>query len=105
MSPQSVGDSTGLIADRDELERGFRRLSAEQRAVLVLHYYLGMSVTAVAETLDVPLGTAQSRLAVPWRPCATRWEPTPNMVSPPCEREGSHERDRPPRARPHGVVR
>jgi DNA-directed RNA polymerase specialized sigma24 family protein len=28
----------------------------------VLHYYVGMSVPAVAETLGIPLGTAQSRL-------------------------------------------
>ncbi len=63
LSPGSVGDSTALVADRDELERGFRRLSAEQRAVLVLHYYVGMSMPAVAETLDLPVGTAQSRLA------------------------------------------
>ena len=63
LSPHPVGDSTGLVADRDQLERGFRRLAAEQRAVLVLHYYVGMSVSAVAETLGVPLGTAQSRLA------------------------------------------
>src|SRR6476661_3008431 len=47
LSPESVGDSTGLVANRDELERGFRRLSPEQRAVLVLHYYVGMSVPAV----------------------------------------------------------
>jgi DNA-directed RNA polymerase specialized sigma24 family protein len=30
--------------------------------VLVLHYYLGMSASAVADTLDIPTGTAQSRL-------------------------------------------
>ena len=64
MSPfaGSAGDEAGHIADRDQLERGFRRLSADQRAVLVLHYYLGMSASAVAETLDIPMGTAQSRL-------------------------------------------
>ena len=50
------------MADRDQLERGFQRLGADQRAVLVLHYYVGMSVPAVAETLGIPLGTAQSRL-------------------------------------------
>ena len=37
-------------------------LDPDQRAVLVLHYYVGMSVPMVAETLGVPLGTAQSRL-------------------------------------------
>ena len=56
------GDETRQIADRDQLERGFRRLSADMRAVLVLHYYVGMSASAVAETLDIPTGTAQSRL-------------------------------------------
>ena len=62
IAPPSVGDETGWIADRDQLERGFRRLDPDQRAVLVLHYYVGMSVPKVAETLGVPLGTAQSRL-------------------------------------------
>ena len=58
----STGDASSLVADRDELERGFRRLGPDQRAVLVLHYYVGMSLSAIAETLDVPMGTAQSRL-------------------------------------------
>ena len=62
ITPQAIGDSTGLIADRDQLERGFRSLRTEQRAVLVLHYYVGMSVAGVAQALDVPIGTAQSRL-------------------------------------------
>ena len=60
--PPTIADQTGHVADRDQLERGFRRLRAEQRAVLVLHYYVGMSAAAVAETLDIPTGTAQSRL-------------------------------------------
>jgi RNA polymerase sigma-70 factor (ECF subfamily) len=55
-------DQTGLVADRDILERGFRRLGVDQRAVLVLHYYVGLPVPALAETLGIPLGTAQSRL-------------------------------------------
>jgi RNA polymerase sigma-70 factor, ECF subfamily len=62
LSPPSVGDSTATIADRDQLERGFRHLGTDHRAVLVLHYYVGMSVPALAETLGIPLGTAQSRL-------------------------------------------
>ena len=60
--PPTIADQTGHIADRDQLERGFRRLSADQRAVLVLHYYVGMSASVVADTLDIPMGTAQSRL-------------------------------------------
>jgi RNA polymerase sigma-70 factor (ECF subfamily) len=60
--PPSIADQSELVADRDQLERGFRRLGADLRVVLVLHYYLGMSASAVAETLDIPTGTAQSRL-------------------------------------------
>jgi RNA polymerase sigma-70 factor (ECF subfamily) len=50
------------VADRDQLERGFRRLKPPQRAVVVLHFYVGLTVAEVAETLGVPLGTAKSRL-------------------------------------------
>ena len=59
---QSMGDPTGLIVDRDELDAGFRHLSADLRAILVLHYYVGMTMPTVAQTLGIPLGTAQSRL-------------------------------------------
>ena len=62
-APPSIADETGTVIDRDQLERAFRELDPGQRAVLVLHYYVGMSVPQVAETLGVPLGTAQSRLA------------------------------------------
>jgi len=50
------------IADRDLLERGFRRLPPEQRAILVLHHYLGYAPSEIAETLGIPAGTARSRL-------------------------------------------
>jgi RNA polymerase sigma-70 factor (ECF subfamily) len=55
-------DTSIGLADRDELERGFRRLSIEHRTVLVMTHYLGMSAREVAETLDIPVGTVQSRL-------------------------------------------
>lgn len=50
------------VADRDLLDRGFRRLPAEQRAILVLHHYLGYAPSEIAETLGIPSGTARSRL-------------------------------------------
>jgi RNA polymerase sigma-70 factor (ECF subfamily) len=59
---RSYPDDSGRIADRDELNRGFRRLPADQRAILVLHYYLGMQLAEVARTLGIPPGTARSRL-------------------------------------------
>jgi RNA polymerase sigma-70 factor (ECF subfamily) len=50
------------LFDRDQLERGFLRLDTDQRAVLVLHYYLGLSLDDVAESLAIPPGTVRSRL-------------------------------------------
>lgn len=50
------------INDRDELERAFRRLTLEQRAVIVFHRYLGLQLPEVADRLGVPLGTVKSRL-------------------------------------------
>lgn len=55
-------DEQLTIADRDQLERGFRRLSAEQRTVIVLAYYLDYSMPEIASALGVPLGTVRSRL-------------------------------------------
>ncbi len=58
----SVGDDTGSVADREQLERGFGRLKPEQRAVIVLHYYSGFSAAEIARILGTPEGTARSRL-------------------------------------------
>ena len=55
-------DSSDRVVDRDELERAFARLPVEQRAVFVLHHYLGLPLVEVAELLDIPAGTARSRL-------------------------------------------
>jgi RNA polymerase sigma-70 factor (ECF subfamily) len=50
------------VVHRDQLDRGIRRLSVEQRAVLVFHHYLGLTLAEVADRLDIPIGTAKSRL-------------------------------------------
>jgi RNA polymerase sigma-70 factor, ECF subfamily len=55
-------DEQASVADRDQLERGFRRLPAEQRAILVLHHYLGLAPGEIADALGIPTGTARSRL-------------------------------------------
>ncbi len=55
-------DDFQSISDRDELERAFRRLPLDQRAVFVLHHHAGLPLVAVAETLGIPQGTARSRL-------------------------------------------
>ena len=55
-------DASGSVVDRDQLERGFRRLSVDHRAVVVLHHYLDLPLEEVAESLGVPVGTVRSRL-------------------------------------------
>jgi RNA polymerase sigma-70 factor (ECF subfamily) len=55
-------DDVRTLLDRDELERAFRRLPLDQRAVFVLHHHVGLPLVAVAETLGIPDGTARSRL-------------------------------------------
>ena len=50
------------VNNRDQLERAFRRLTLEQRAVLVFHHYLGLPLPEVADRLGIPRGTAKSRL-------------------------------------------
>jgi RNA polymerase sigma-70 factor (ECF subfamily) len=55
-------DHTLTMADRDQLERGFRRLSPQQRAILVLHHYEGYAPSEIADLLGIPPGTARSRL-------------------------------------------
>ena len=63
--PTDGSEETGgilTVDDRDQLERAFRRLTLEQRAVLVFHHYLDLPLPEVAIRLDIPLGTAKSRL-------------------------------------------
>ncbi len=55
-------DESLPVDDRDRLERAFRRLSPEQRAILVFTHYLGLTPTEIAERLAIPIGTANSRL-------------------------------------------
>ena len=55
-------DELMSVGDRDVLDRGFRRLAPDQRAILVLHHYLGYAPSEIAETLGIPPGTARSRL-------------------------------------------
>ena len=50
------------VADRDQLDRGFRRLSPNERAILVLHHFVGHTPSEIAEMLGLPPGTVRSRL-------------------------------------------
>jgi RNA polymerase sigma-70 factor (ECF subfamily) len=55
-------DALLSVADRDELDRAFRRLTPDERAILVLHHFVGYSPAEIAELLGVPGGTVRSRL-------------------------------------------
>ncbi len=56
------GDGARAIADRDEMERAFRRLTQDERTILTLVYFADMTVVDASVVLGVPLGTAKSRL-------------------------------------------
>jgi len=57
-----TSDPTSTVVDRDRLDRGFRRLPTDQRAIVVLHHYLGWSQPEIALALEIPVGTVKSRL-------------------------------------------
>lgn len=58
----SIADQSGRVADIDLVDRVLRRLDANGRAIVVLHYFLGMPLTDVAAALRIPAGTVKSRL-------------------------------------------
>ena len=58
----ATADFTAAVVDRDLLDRGLRALEPGWRAIVVLHYFLGMPLPDVASALGIPLGTAKSRL-------------------------------------------
>ena len=57
-----AADPAHLTADRDQLERVFLTLKPDQRALIVLHYYLGLPMHETALALGLPVGTVKSRL-------------------------------------------
>jgi RNA polymerase sigma factor (sigma-70 family) len=55
-------DELPRVVDRDQLERGFRALDVEERAIVVLHHLEGFSLPEIAGILGLPVGTVKSRL-------------------------------------------
>ena len=55
-------DEGGSLVNRDRLERGFRRLPPDQRALLVFTHYMDLTPTEISERLGIPVGTVRSRL-------------------------------------------
>ena len=59
---RSSPDDIDRLVDRDELDRALSKLRPEHRALVVLHYYLGMPLPEAAASLGISLGAAKSRL-------------------------------------------
>jgi len=59
---ESTDDGLSSVIDRDQLERGFRRLTLDHRTVVVLHHYLDLPIDRVADIVGIPSGTAHSQL-------------------------------------------
>jgi len=55
-------DPADDVATREQLARGFQRLTLDHRKALVLRLYVGLSPEEIATTLGIPVGTAKSRL-------------------------------------------
>jgi RNA polymerase sigma-70 factor (ECF subfamily) len=58
----STPDLAGDLANRELLDDALRRLEPRHRAVVVMHFFLGMPLHEVAASLSIPVGTAKSRL-------------------------------------------
>ena len=58
----ATGSHEQRIGAMDQIERAFRRLTPEQRAVLVLHHRVGLRLDESASALGIPVGTVKSRL-------------------------------------------
>jgi RNA polymerase sigma-70 factor (ECF subfamily) len=55
-------DFSGSVDERERMGRELGRLPLDQRTVIVLHFYLDLPLTEAAAILDIPVGTAKSRL-------------------------------------------
>ena len=57
-----VPDATSRVADALYVERMLGAVDPAQRAVVVLHFYLDLTLSETAAALGIPVGTAKSRL-------------------------------------------
>ena len=62
LEPAHPFDVAAALADRDLVERSMNDLTLDHRAVIVLRFYLDLSVDEVARILDIPPGTVKSRI-------------------------------------------
>jgi len=78
----TIGDAVGALADRELVDAAMQRLDEHGRAIVVLHYFIGMPLSDVAATLGIPIGTVKSRLhrALGEMRAGIETEPSPSPV-------------------------
>jgi len=74
-------DVAGALADRQLLDQALAGLDPGHRAVVALHYLLGMPLSEVAQVLSIPVGTAKSRLHYALAAMRTTVTASPDAVS------------------------
>ena len=79
----ALPDGSAAHADRELVDAVLRELDEQGRAIVVLHYYLGLPLTDVAATLGIPIGTVKSRLhrALAAMRIAIDMDPTPTPIA------------------------
>lgn len=61
--PETAVEWVGAVGEAEDVRAAVAALGPERRAVVVLRYWLGLTPSEIAETLDLPVGTVNSRLA------------------------------------------
>jgi RNA polymerase sigma-70 factor (ECF subfamily) len=83
LATPSIADATAELVERQQLDDALGQLEPAWRAIVVMHYYLGMPLPDVAVVLRIPLGTAKSRLHRALREMrASLGEPDPSLLKP-----------------------
>lgn len=63
LDPETAAPSVGSPAGVGALWRAVAGLPTERREVVALRFALGLSIEEIAEVIEVPVGTAKSRLS------------------------------------------
>jgi RNA polymerase sigma-70 factor (ECF subfamily) len=58
-----ANDLEQQVSENQMLQQALERLNEKLRVVVVLRYYLELSYAEIAQVLEIPLGTVQSRLS------------------------------------------
>jgi RNA polymerase sigma-70 factor (ECF subfamily) len=82
IDPPAGPDEVSRLVDRDALDRAFDRLTFDQRAVVVLTHYAGLTGPEVAQVLAIPVGTVASRLHYALRAMRAEIAPPPDVALP-----------------------